>query len=121
MNLADRSGIFEVGFTFGWRDSEITNLQVRQINLADGAIRLDPGETKNDDGRLVKMPARLQTLLAALIAGKKPKDPVFTRGNGKPVRDFRDAWEQITTQAGVPEPLFHDLRRTAVRNMVRYS
>jgi integrase len=36
-----------------------------------------------------------------------------------PVENFRKAGTSATTAAAVPELLFHDLRRTAVRNMIR--
>ena len=41
---------------------------------------------------------------------------MFTRGD-KPIRDFRKSWENLCTAAGVPALLFHDLRRTAARNL----
>ncbi len=45
---------------------------------------------------------------------------VFHR-NGKPVSGsvFWRAWKQAREKANIPDKLFHDFRRTAVRNMIR--
>jgi integrase len=43
---------------------------------------------------------------------------VFHR-HGKPILNFRKAWDATCTAADLEGPLFHDLRRTAVRNVVR--
>ena len=80
---------------------------------------LDPGETKNDDGREVTMTPLVRQLLQECVRGKRPGDFVLTRKDGKAVEDFRGAWRNATTAAGIPGLLFHDLRRTAVRNMIR--
>jgi integrase len=111
--------MFEVAYNFGWRISELINLHVHQVDLASRTIRLDPGTTKNDEGRTVVMTGLVHGLLLQCILGKQPGDFVFTRDDGKPVKDFRGTWEKVCKQAKVPTLLFHDLRRTAVRNMVR--
>ena len=82
-------------------------------------IRLNAGETKSGDGRLIKMTQDVAVLLQACMSGKKPEDYVFTRADGEPVLDFRERWEKLTADAGCPALLFHDLRRSGVRNMIR--
>jgi hypothetical protein len=49
--------------------------------------------------------------------GPKVSDSVFHR-DGAPVLDFRGAWAKATAAIGKPDLLVHDLRRSAVRNMI---
>src|SRR5437899_4544379 len=111
--------IVECGRTYGWRISELLNMQVNQIALAQKVIRLEPGTTKNGEGREVFMTNTVFALLKACVSGKAAGDFVFTRPNGKRVKDFRITWENACESAGIPELLFHDLRRTAARNLRR--
>lgn len=53
------------------------------------------------------------------MLSKRPDDFLISRRGGHPVKDFRTAWKNLTVAAGLPGLLFHDLRRSAVRNMVR--
>jgi integrase len=39
--------------------------------------------------------------------------------DGEPIKRFRREWTDACKAAGVPDLKFHDLRRTAVRNMRR--
>jgi len=108
-----------VAYNFAWRKGELLNLRVRQVDLASRTIRLDVGTTKNGDAREVSMTDEVLTLLTACITGKQNDDFVFTRSDGKPVKSFRKVWSTVCEKAGVPELLFHDLRRSGVRNLVR--
>jgi len=94
-------------------------MRVNQLDLAQRVIRLEPGTTKNRDGREVLMTASVHKLLSALVFGKAADDYVFTRANGNHVRDFRGKWQNACVHAEVPELLFHDLRRTGARNLRR--
>ncbi|HMD84554.1 MAG TPA: tyrosine-type recombinase/integrase [Terriglobia bacterium] len=53
------------------------------------------------------------------MQGKNPDDYLITRSNGFPIRSIKDGWREIATRAGLPGMIFHDLRKTAARNMLR--
>jgi len=112
-------GLVECGRTYGWRVSELLNLRARHVDVGQRTIRLEPGTTKNRDGRTVTMTDAVYHLLKASLEGKGPDDHVFARSNGKPVKIFRTTWRRACEHAGVCGLLFHDLRRTAARDLRR--
>jgi integrase len=105
----------ELAYSYGWRRAELLGLRVRQVDLRARTIRLDVGSTKNGEGREVAMTAKVVELLREATAGKAAEDFVLTREDGKPVKDFRNAWENLTTRAGLPNLIVHDLRRSAAK------
>jgi integrase len=136
----------EAAYTYGWRKRELLNLRVRQVDLKSRVIRLEPGTTKNRAGRHATMTGNLYALLTECVRGKAPDAHVFTRADGKPVRDFRKAWYKLCVEAGVGQMIcrhceiaatgkecetckrrdlrysgliLHDTRRTAARNLRR--
>jgi integrase len=48
--------------------SKILTLDRRQLDLEAGTLRLDPGTTKNGEGRVVCLPAPLAAVLRAQVA-----------------------------------------------------
>src|SRR5262245_36420554 len=122
-----------IAYTYGWRmQSEVLALERRQLDLEAGTLRLDPGTTKNNEGRLVYLTPDLKTLLAAqvervealqrrlgrIIPTLFPHRWKKGRRAGEARQDFRKAWTSACRAAGVAGRLRHDFRRTAVRNLV---
>ncbi len=139
-------GLFETAYAYGWREDELLTLIVGQLDLL--AKIIDLGETKNGDQRMILMTEHLFQVLVRCASGKKPSDFVFTRDDGSPVKDFRDAWWNACIRSGLGRFQcreckqivcegrkckichskkkakyfglhFHDLRRTCIRNMSR--
>lgn len=140
--------VIAAGYSFGFRLGELLNLRVCQTDLLARTIRLEPGTTKNRRAREIKMTEEVHKLISACVFEKNADDFVFTRENGKPIRDFRWDWWRLCVRAGLgqlscrqcskissdeavrrcPEcgvllrycgTIFHDFRRSAVRNMIR--
>jgi integrase len=120
--------IFIFGYYTGCRRSEILALQWPQVDLQENMVRLDPGTTKNDEARVIPLAGELLGVLTLLKEDRDSRYPecpwVFHR-QGQRILDFRGAWEQACKECGLqdetgkPARLFHDLRRTGVRNLIR--
>jgi integrase len=119
----------EVAYITGWRvAAEILTRQKHHLDLEHGFLRLDPGETKNGQGRTFPIGAipRLREVLSAQVGRTKEFELatdqivfwLFHR-NGQQIKDFRSSWKTACERAGVPGRIPHDFRRTAVRNLER--
>lgn len=120
-----------IAYALAWRRGEVFGLQRRHVDLDRAALRLEPGETKNGEGRMAFLPPDLAQALKMHLGrvddlqkklGRVIPD-VFVhldgRHVGRRIGDFRKRWIRACNAAGTPGLLFHDLRRSGIRNMVR--
>ena len=114
-------GFVTFGYKTGWRISEISGLTWSQIDRDNGIVRLEVGETKNDEARTVYLDEELKGVVVRLWEGRENLLPyVFLNDIGTDkVKRFDKAWHTACKKAKIGRRLFHDFRRTAVRNMVR--
>jgi integrase len=119
-----------VGFLYltGWRAGEARGLTWADVNFEAGVVRLEPGTTKNREGR--EFPFAVLQPLADLLKQQRDQTRelerrsgriiahVFHR-NGKPIKSCVRAWKAACKAAGHEGRLIHDLRRSAVRNLER--
>jgi integrase len=107
-----------------WRRSEVESLTWEQVDRGAREVRLF--DSKNGRGRVLPLDDYLLGLIERMWARREYQTPngsalsrfVFHRG-GKPVGDWRKAWAKACAAAGRPDALFHDLRRSGIRDLVR--
>jgi integrase len=129
----DVKPIITFAYHSGWRKAEILGLTWDRVDLEQGSVRLDPGETKNEKGRTLYMNEEVLREIRKLHAKRQLGCPHLFHREGEQIKDFRGAWDSACIQAGlfrvvkdsegnenkIPTKIFHDFRRTAIRDMVR--
>ncbi len=131
----------------GWRAGELLNLTWDKVDLKQGIISLNPGETKNENARTIYLNEELTKEMKTLQSNRHLGCPFVFHHNGKKIKRITRAWKTACIKAGLCEPLkdekgelvvrrikkgkvkekvvmiptklFHDFRRTGVRNMIR--
>ncbi len=116
----------------GMRRGEILALRWENVDLLNRQVRLNPGETKNGEGRTIPLGNELLEALKSQLHLRNtcfPECPLVffrtiqTKENPAPrwlpVGDFRKSWDDACEKSGLKKLIFHDLRRSAVRNFLR--
>lgn len=116
----------QFAYVTGWRmRSEVLPLCWSNVDLAAVApfVRLEPGTTKNGEGRTFPLTGELLALIRGQWTkhlNETPDSPfVFPGREGAALKRIDRAWRSACEAAGIDGRLMHDFRRTAVRNLTR--
>ncbi|MFO7914430.1 MAG: site-specific integrase, partial [Candidatus Krumholzibacteriales bacterium] len=128
-------GMVVFGYKRGCRLGELQNLKWANVYRDEGYIVIEAREAKNKQSRKVPLDAELKEVLRKQFVNRRLDSEYVFRGLGKRIKDFRYSWNKACKAIGVhgyrgvrgfenPKPgdrqlTFHDLRRTAIRNMIR--
>jgi integrase len=133
--------VLTFGYYSGCRKGEVLALRWDQVDLKTRMVELEADQTKTDEARTIPLG---RDLLETLRMQREIRDRwhprcpwvFFRHATGQPLNDFRGAWKNACKRAGLwdamagkldkngqpkgkPTRIFHDLRRTAVRNLVQ--
>jgi integrase len=126
--------IIQTAYWTGWRTrAEIMPLEWSRVDTDAQVMRLDVGETKNDDGRtfpygvlpdlanVIDQQVRVRKALQqkGIISPWVFPDDRPGKVGDRLSENFYKAWKQACRLAGHPGKIPHDFRRTAVRNLTR--
>jgi integrase len=89
------------------------------VDLQADVVRLRPELSKNREGRILPLSTPLRAVMERRMEARTLESPRVFHLKGRPIGDWRRAWATACNKAGLPGKLFHDLRRTAVRNLIR--
>lgn len=108
--------LFVVAYHVGLRKGALLRIKWTQVDREAHTIWME-GRRRNRKPEPIAVP--IYGDMAKFIEMQpQSSEYLFARG-AKPIRDFRESWDLACQRAGLPGLLFHDLRRTAVRNLRR--
>jgi integrase len=106
--------ILLLAFDSGMRKSEVLNLRWSQLDLRAGAVRLEAGDTKTEEPRVVYLTSRVLEMLAGLPRQLRSEFVFVNPTTGKTWADIQGAFERAREASGMKGIWVHDLRRSFV-------
>jgi integrase len=108
--------LFVIAYHTGLRRGALLRIKWSQVDGEESCIWME-GKKANRKPEPVAVPI-YGDMAKFLALQPRESEYLFARG-ARPIKDFRESWDQACERAGIPDLLFHDLRRTAIRNMRR--
>jgi integrase len=125
--------IARFAYLSGWRKEQILSIRWDQVNRTAREVRPE-SQARNKRTPALPLAGGLWDVIERrwkarrfLVLDEMGRETgvtqisefVFHSGQGARVVDLRKSWATAAKAAGLPKVLFHDLRRSAVRNMIR--
>jgi integrase len=112
--LAD---VARFAYACGWRKAEVLSLEWDDVNMEARRIRLRRENSKNGEPRVLVLTGGLLDIMERRQAARAEGSPWVFHRSGRRVVNLKRPWAAACKAAGVAGLLFHDLRRSAVRNL----
>lgn len=109
---------FVISYHTGARKGEIRKIRREMIDWTTARIELRKKTTKNKTARYLPIYGDMEPEIEMALSAADPACPFLIQHEGKQVFDFEKSWKTACKAAGIPEALYHDLRRTALTNMI---
>jgi integrase len=107
------------GWATGMRLSEIASLTWTALDVEGAALRLAGADAKNDRPRVIPLVGLWGATIAERLRARVPGCEFIFHRRGRKMGTFDKMFSSAAALAGCAGRTFHDLRRSAVRNMVR--
>jgi integrase len=107
-----------IAYHTGARKGEICAIRLDKIDLSAGRIQLPGRTTKNRRPRYLPIYGHMAAEIDMALSACDRRCPFLIQDKGERVLNFKRAWATACKSAGIEHSLFHDLRRTAVTNMI---
>jgi len=120
-NLGDQdvADFMEWFFWTGMRPGEIRSLTWQAFDPETWTLRLHAKDAKIGVGRVITVDGPLRAIIERRMKTRQFGCDLIFHRNGEMIGTFYKRWRQACLAAGVPGRIPYDLRRTAVRNMIR--
>jgi integrase len=103
----------------GMRPGEIRSLTWDAFDRETWMLRLHARDAKTGFGRALALEGELPAIMENRLRARRLDCSLIFHLGGRSVGDFRKSWKRACRETGLEGKLLYDLRRTAVRNMVR--